>query len=165
MPPITAPAPSEVMGIHANCVNICRSRFAARSASDPDACAGCPGLQEFVGPDCATVFLDSIWTVAWHDGIVRMQIGHLLGGASEHLRNNVARAQHNADLLSQEAETQCLHAWPHAQRRWRAPRRVLSLPLRCVRFMRLAHGTPTRPPKVRAARSPLLPQALRCPLR
>jgi hypothetical protein len=49
--------------------------------------------------------------------------------------------------------------------RWLAPRRVLSLPLRCVRFMRLARGTPTRPPKVRAARSPLLPRALRCSLR
>ena len=72
--------------------------------------------------------------------------------------------QRRSQVLSLE-ETQCLHAWPHAQRRWRAPRRVLSLPLRCVRFMRLAHGTPTRPPKVRAARSPLLPQALRCPLR
>ena len=45
MPPITAPAPSEVMGIHANCVNICRSRFAARSASDPD--ASMPGARVF----------------------------------------------------------------------------------------------------------------------
>ena len=161
MPPITAPAPSEVMGIHANCVNICRSRFAARSASDPDACAGCPGLQELVGPDCATVFLDFIWTVAWHDGIVRMHVGHLLGGASEHLLNTTKLAP-NTTPIKCVTETLCSsHAWP----RWRAPRRVLSLPLRCVRFMRLAHGTPTRPPKVRAARSPLLPQALRCPLR
>lgn len=73
--------------------------------------------------------------------------------------------QRRSSPFASVPETQCLHAWPHAQRRWRAPRRVLSLPLRCVRFMRLAHGTPTRPPKVRAARSPLLPQALRCPLR
>ena len=131
--------------------------------------AGCPGLQELVGPDCATVFLDFILTVAWHDGIVRMHVGHLLGGASEHLLNKTKLAPNTTPIFSFRkcvTETQCSsHAWPRAQRRWRAPRRVLSLPLRCVRFMRLAHGTPTRPPKVRAARSPLLPQALRCPLR
>ena len=168
MPPITAPAPSEVMGIHANCVNICRSRFAARSASDPDASmVACrvPGSSGIGWTGlCHCVFgfhLDS-GMARWHRPYARWAPPR--GGVRAPPQQNEARAQHNADQVLRKCvtETQCSsHAWP----RWRAPRRVLSLPLRCVRFMRLAHGTPTRPPKVRAARSPLLPQALRCPLR
>ena len=123
--------------------------------------AGCPGLQELVGPDCATVFLDFIWTVAWHDGIVRMHVGHLLGGASEHLLNKTKLAPNTTQVCDRNTMQLTRLASPLARS---APRALVAAPLRALHATGARYADAaaegTRRPLAAAPSSAAVPSAL-----